>query len=167
MRPERVLADRLTAEANAVAEAIAERGDASRIETGDPTPIIREYKRVGLPNETRFGAWDRDGYSDAAHEIAHWYCAANSRKRDRHFGLGPPGAIHLGRLSPDGAVREEMRASLLGILIERSCGRCWQWTWNAHDWWDAPRAAVVTHLGWLRRNGLIDGGGVPQLEWVG
>jgi hypothetical protein len=76
--------------------------------------------------------------SDIVHDIAHYLVASKKRRLLPEFGLG---------LSPDGraksivpvvtqgfAQREEERASILGILIEKHMGFDWQDTWLDHGW---------------------------------
>ena len=76
--------------------------------------------------------------STVVHDIAHYICASNWRRRMPEFGLGP------GPDARDGfarlvtgfrfAEREEARASMLGIMFEYAQGWAARDTLRDHNW---------------------------------
>lgn len=134
-------------------------GDAVKCE-GDGWVMLRGSKRcasqseaarailllesVGMPWEAKrhgyedwFG-WNgkalrlNESISDILHEMAHWVVAPPKWRSCPDFGLESR--------SDSSADREEGKASLLGILLERAMGLPWGDTFRDHNWGENPRA---------------------------
>lgn len=128
----------------------------------DLAPIAALCDKIGMPweinpyrNRAEFPwngqtlnlACERNGTSDLCHEIAHWLVADPPRRQHTQFGLSF-------WEFPDCA--EEEYASLLGLLIERSLGFPWAYTWSEHNWPEsAPRARKPARE--LHRRRLLQG----------
>jgi hypothetical protein len=92
-------------------------------------------------------ACERNGTSDLCHGIAHWLVSPPARRQHVEFGLS--------FWSFEDSI-EESYASLLGMLIERSLGFYWAYTWDLHCWPEsAPKARKEIRE--LRRRGLLKG----------
>ena len=89
------------------------------------------------------------GTSDLVHDVAHWLVATPDAREDPWFGLE--------YWIEEPAYEEEALASLLGILLERSLGLDWRYTWQFHSWdtggWAGIRPVILS----LRQRGLIRG----------
>jgi len=96
--------------------------------------------------------------SNTIHDIAHWMVASPARRRIPEFGLGPSPDRESSRapryLNGVSSRREEMRASLLGILLERQIGSPWKKTWKTHNW--GQGVGFAPYLLWLLRNGFVN-----------
>lgn len=107
------------------------------------------------------------------HEIAHWLVAPPHRRKVIDFGLGAgpeTGRVEeaeRARCVPDHVKeREELLASLLGILWEAALGQPAIHAFIEQNWleaWDRPAAAAQFEdaAGELHARGLIDADGVP------
>lgn len=95
--------------------------------------------------------------SDIVHDVAHWLVAAPERRAEPDFGLDWMAAFITQEPGGPDDVREEMHASMLGILLERAMGMDWRYTWEFHSWdidgWLGVRPAIRA----LRQRGLILG----------
>lgn len=140
--------------------------------------LIALCERIGMPWEKVYGrdnlehAWNGhalniahgnpNGTSDLVHEVAHWLTASPGRRSDPGFGLDDM-AYWRDKESTDGlpdpaaSIDEEIAASLLGILLERTMGMDWRYTWEFHRWhvegWKGVRGIIRT----LQQRGLIRG----------
>lgn len=79
------------------------------------------------------------GWSNVVHDIAHWLVCVPERRNLPEFGLGPGPDTQIEidpprTVSDAFAVREEERASLLGIYLERVLGMDWTDTFSDHAW---------------------------------
>ena len=126
-------------------------------------------------------SWDgravrtRSEASVLIHEVAHWLIAPPDRRALPDFGLGA--GPETGRIAEanaarcvDDAVREkeELLASLLGILFEAALGQPAIHAFIEQNWleaWDRPAAADQFGMAAqaLADRGLIDGDGLPVL----
>jgi hypothetical protein len=107
------------------------------------------------------------------HEIAHWQIAPPARRGLADFGLGA--GPETGRVGDADAARcvsnadkerEELLASLLGILWEAALGQPAIHAFIEQNWleaWDRPAAAAqfARTVDGLVARGLIDGSGAP------
>ena len=107
------------------------------------------------------------------HEIAHWQIAPPARRALPDFGLGA--GPETGRVADADAARcvtdvvkerEELLASLLGILWEAALGQTAIHAFVEQNWleaWDRPAAADQFRrtVEELVARGLVDAGGVP------
>lgn len=136
---------------------------------------------IALVDEAPGGGFSWDGRAIRArseasvliHEIAHWLVAPPARRLLPDFGLGA--GPETGRVAEADAVRcvddatkekEELSASLLGILFEAELGLPAILAFIEQNWleaWDRPAAAELFR-GTVRRlsaKGLIDADGRP------
>jgi hypothetical protein len=126
--------------------------------------IIALCERIGMPwekvpNRDAFEhPWDgralnlahatRHGTSEFVHDVAHWLVATPEARTDSDFALEVIGEAE--------SYDEEEAASLLGILLERTLGMDWRYTWKFHSWpdhWNGVRPSICA----LRQRGLIRG----------
>lgn len=169
--------------AGALVRSAARRGGMSTVRIGPPPArqtIDRVAAMVGVRVDwTRDCAghgWNgrdvagaRDSLSAVVHDIAHWMVCAPLRRHIPDFGLGCGSAIQHRSctatrvVSTEAADREEERAVLLGILIERQVrARSWRCTWDALYAGGIVgdiECYLASVLGDLHRLGLIDEAG--------
>lgn len=136
-------------------------------------PKIREFtKNLNLKFKYRdpLSTWGWDGEniatnnkaSNIVHDVAHWLVCSKNRRRLPDFGLsqGPDSGISISRIVTYKKERkEEARASLLGILIERKLGMRWKETLIEHTWQKSDgsfKGFMTKTLAWLYSKGLID-----------
>lgn len=163
---------------------------ADELEVPQDTP---DHRRTALALVDRVGmtaidavpatafSWDgravrtRSEASVLIHEVAHWLIAPPDRRALPDFGLGA--GPETGRIAEanaarcvDDAVREkeELLASLLGILFEAALGQPAIHAFIEQNWleaWDRPAAADQFGMAAqaLADRGLIDGDGLPVL----
>ena len=105
----------------------------------------------------RLTGWDSviDSHHDIAHELAHWMLTAPTKRGQRLFGLGSLGYGNTPR-----AQKEETRASLLGVLLEREHGLLYGATLSHHGWADSF-GDLPEILDALKKRHLIDAEGRP------
>ena len=119
-----------------------------------PLRVSTKQNRYNWDGKTLFGK----SISNTVHDIAHWMVASPARRKIPEFGLGPSPdreSSHAPRyLNQKSSRLEEMRASLLGILLEKQIGSTWKKTWNTHNW--APGTGFGPILLWLIRNGFVN-----------
>lgn len=91
----------------------------------------------------------RHGTSDIVHEIGHWLVAAPNHRAHPRFKLNDYRTEDY---------YEESLASLMGILLERTLGLYWAYTWEFHSWPKcASRRDVRQNLRDLSERGLVVG----------
>lgn len=108
--------------------------------------------------------WPPKDCSEVCHEIAHYLVASPRRRRLPNYGLGEPPGDDTPEapvtVSPRTGVQEEMMASCLGILLERSLGLArWRDTFMDHSWpiRDSKETKLSTVGRKLQRRGLLVG----------
>jgi hypothetical protein len=99
-----------------------------------------------------------DNRSDALHEIAHWLVSSRARRALPNYGLGTgnSGKNSLHELLGHRGQREEERASILGIEIERAFHQEWERTFINHQWDNADDPALYAKCrAWLSKRFLL------------
>ncbi|MHA2069792.1 MAG: hypothetical protein ACXABY_35965 [Candidatus Thorarchaeota archaeon] len=105
--------------------------------------------------------WKEESF--IVHDIAHWVVCPEPRRDAPDFGLGigpRSGLVAPALLSSQEELHEELRASVLGILIERAFGMNWKKTFHWHNWTEEGR----DFLQWMRELkelNLVGHGGLP------
>lgn len=149
-------------------------GDLSKMTLEEEAKIVALCRRLGIPL-----LWQPDmeqdhpwmGYalnmahpsgmvvSDLCHDIGHWLVAHPLRRFDPHFCLNGYNFAGWEYEAPSKAVdAEEERASMLGILIERSLGvGDWRETFHSHNWADYGMRGKQWPLGKVIRSLQQDG----------
>lgn len=107
----------------------------------------------------------KEAESTIVHEIAHWILCPEERLCVPDFGLGTgpqSGMFAASRLSNPAELREELRASVLGILYERALGMNWRSTYYEHNWIEEGNSIdFLRKVKELKTLGLVHRGGKP------
>lgn len=116
-----------------------------------PERVLAFMNMLGIPYADIEISPQRPGYngvavstrrttSDFIHDCAHWLLSPPRLRNKPDFGLGPDPAYGNARRDPsiskETAQELEYRASVLGIMIERSLDLPWTATLEEHGWTD-------------------------------